>query len=258
MQTGDKNRIESLLSGYLGGTLDSLEKQEFFDLLAGNGNEILFKEILFRNICSFNANPQIAGREVDFDGIYGKILHEIEQNEIVETERKEFKRHSLFRHFLYISATAAAIFAVAFFIGRISGSHIDMNTKTASGYTEIKAPFGSKSEIKLPDGTVVILNAGSVLTYSNNFNTYNRDVSLTGEAYFKVAKNLKIPLIVDAGSISIKAVGTEFNVKAYADEEIIETTLVSGKVEIVQEGTGHEGNDAVGLAPNQKAIFIKD
>ena len=114
--------------------------------------------------------------------------------------------------------------------------------------------MGARSEITLNDGTEVMLNAGSSIKYGSDFNSLNRDLILEGEAYFKVAKNKDLPLIVNAGNIKIKAIGTEFNVKAYSDEGIIETTLVEGEVEISQKGNVDEKRILV-LEPNQKAIF---
>ncbi len=144
-----------------------------------------------------------------------------------------------------------------FFIGRLSEKNVVIDLQSSAALTEVKAPYGSRSEIKLPDGTQLILNAGSVVSYRSDYNSTNRNVSLDGEAYFKVARNENIPFIVNAGSVSIKALGTEFNVKAYADENIIETTLITGKIKISCEGTG-DSIQAVDLIPNQKAIFIKD
>ncbi len=71
----------------------------------------------------------------------------------------------------------------------------------------------------------------------NVFNRDNREIQLHGEAYFKVAKNADLPLDVKTGDLSIDALGTEFNVKSYDDEDIIETTLVEGKIEIRQGRT---------------------
>jgi ferric-dicitrate binding protein FerR (iron transport regulator) len=85
----------------------------------------------------------------------------------------------------------------------------------------------------------------------------NRDINLYGEGYFKVAKNASLPLVVSAGHISIKAVGTEFNIKAYPEENTIETTLIQGKVEIANSNQV-EDNKFIDLEPNQKAIFYKD
>ena len=73
-----------------------------------------------------------------------------------------------------------------------------------------------------------------------------------------MAKNNEIPIIVNAGKINIKAVGTEFNIRAYEDEGIIETTLIEGKVEITKQGQNENINQFIDLIPNQKAIYIKE
>ena len=101
-----------------------------------------------------------------------------------------------------------------------------------------------------------MLNAGSSIKYRNDYNLHNRDLVLEGEAYFKVAKNINLPLVVNAGNINIKATGTEFNVKAYSDEGMIETTLVNGKVEISSKGNNDKDRILV-LKPNQKAIYAQ-
>ncbi len=113
-----------------------------------------------------------------------------------------------------------------------------------------------RSEIRLNDGTEVMLNAGSSIKYRSDYNLNNRDLVLEGEAYFKVAKNLNLPLVVNAGNINIKATGTEFNVKAYSDEGMIETTLVNGEVEISSKGNENKDRILV-LKPNQKAIYAQ-
>jgi ferric-dicitrate binding protein FerR (iron transport regulator) len=125
-------------------------------------------------------------------------------------------------------------------------------------FNEIRAPLGARSEIILPDGSQVWLNAGSKLKYLNVFNKTNRMVSLEGEGYFKVAKNSKLPFNVKAGDLYIVALGTEFNVKSYNDEGIIETTLVEGKVSIRQNQQSKQKSQTVYLGPHQKAVYVKD
>ena len=78
--------------------------------------------------------------------------------------------------------------------------------------------------------------------------------SLHGEAYFKVAKNADLPFDVKTGELSIQALGTEFNVKSYDDEDIIETTLVEGKISIHQ---GRKQRGSVYLEPHQQAFYVK-
>lgn len=125
----------------------------------------------------------------------------------------------------------------------------------------VTVPYGSKSEIQLPDGSKVKLNSGSKLSYPSVFNPANRIVKLEGEGYFDVAKDPDKPFYVNTSNISIKVLGTVFNVKSYPEENIIETTLVSGAVEIYGSSAGPGNNQSVPLAalkPNEKATYIKD
>jgi ferric-dicitrate binding protein FerR (iron transport regulator) len=95
---------------------------------------------------------------------------------------------------------------------------------------EVEAPAGSRIHIKLGDGTKVWLNHGSKLKYPYRFTGEKRNVFLTGEAFFEVAHNSQIPFIVGTDRMEVKATGTAFNVSAYPEDGIIETTLVEGKV----------------------------
>lgn len=253
----NENIIESLLSGYVEGRLSPDEKHQFFDLLADERNKPIIKELLLKNVNSKSGSHPQSGKEPDFTGIYQKITAEMDRKDSEEAELRSFRRKTIVRKIITYSSAAAAIFIFAFFIGRLSGSNLQTEILPSVLPVKVRAPLGSRSELNLPDGTEVILNAGSVVSYYNDYNTTNRNVTLTGEAYFKVAPNENIPFIVNAGSVSIKALGTEFNVKAYIDENIIEATLVKGKINITREGTDGP-NQAVELVPNQKAIFISD
>ena len=249
--------IESLLSGYIEGRLSPEEKNQFFDLLADSTNESVFRDLLMKNIYSAPVTFSGTGKDPDFSNIYGRIIQEIDRRDSEETQLRSFRKKSLYRRLaIYISA-AAAVFVVAFITGRLSTQNEAAKVDASFSMYEVKAPYGSRSEIRLPDGTTVILNAGSFLSYSNDYNNSNRNVTLKGEAYFKVARNEYIPFIVNAGPLNITALGTEFNVKAYDDEIAIETTLVTGKVEITREGSDND-SQVVDLIPNQKAIFIRN
>jgi len=96
----------------------------------------------------------------------------------------------------------------------------------------ISVPYGAKSTVTLPDGTEIILNAGSKLKYNAEYGNKDRYITLKGEAYFKVAKNKKKPFIVNTKYLTVKAYGTEFNVKCYDNDYITETTLVEGSIGI--------------------------
>ena len=104
-------------------------------------------------------------------------------------------------------------------------------------YNTISTPNGGKYDVILSDGTKVYLNASSSLKFPNSFNGNQRNVTLTGEAFFEVAKNKERPFVVKANGMEVKVLGTHFNVMAYDDEKSIQTTLVEGAVELKSKNT---------------------
>ncbi|HLO61225.1 MAG TPA: FecR family protein [Bacteroidales bacterium] len=187
----------------------------------------------------------------DFSKIFKSIESRIDDSQIVLPSIK--KRRSPVRQILRI----AAILIPSLILGGIASYYI-FDRKPDSqviAYNEIRTPLGAHSEVVLPDGSTVWLNAGSTLRYMNVFNHDNRDIILTGEGYFKVAKNPALPFNVKTGDLNIRAVGTEFNVKSYDDEGIIETTLVEGKIMISQN---KKLRKSIYLEPNQKAVYVKN
>ncbi|NJK95364.1 MAG: FecR family protein [Bacteroidales bacterium] len=125
--------------------------------------------------------------------------------------------------------------------------------------TEYNVPKGSKSSLKLPDGTIVWLNAGSKLTYTDDFNQNERNVYLTGEAYFNVVTNKEKPFRVHTSELLIRALGTRFNVKAYPEERIITTTLEEGIIDVQVLKKNENGvNRQIKIKPHEKLVFFKD
>jgi transmembrane sensor len=115
---------------------------------------------------------------------------------------------------------------------------------------ELVTQFGKRIRTILPDGSTVWLNAGSSVKYADNLVVDGkREVILNGEAYFDIKHDVKHPFIVHAGKLNIVVLGTAFNVKAYADEDYIETTLIRGKVEILNNAK--PGSNII-LYPNEK------
>ena len=120
--------------------------------------------------------------------------------------------------------------------------------------SEVSTKMGSKSKLVLPDGTVVWLNAGSTLTYGENFGTANRNTTLVGEAYFDVKKS-SIPFVIHANTVQIKVLGTAFNVKSYPNDKTTETSLVRGRVEITLDK--RPGEKFI-LNPNEKLVVTNE
>lgn len=96
----------------------------------------------------------------------------------------------------------------------------------------VSVPAGQHTRLTLPDGTAVWLNARSEIRYSTSFNNKHRDVQLSGEAYFEVAKNKKLPFVVHANDIVVKATGTTFDVQAYPENHDFEVALIEGGVDV--------------------------
>lgn len=115
----------------------------------------------------------------------------------------------------------------------------------------LRTLHGMECHIVLSDGTKVHLNAESQLTYPICFSSKERIVQVEGEAYFDVAPDKEHPFIVKTSHTSIQVTGTSFNVRAYTDEEIESTTLISGGVKI------SSGNEVFELIPNQHYTYNK-
>lgn len=135
-------------------------------------------------------------------------------------------KQGIIRFLKIISLVVAACFALVFVL--IGKKNVTNNGKS----NEIIAPQNGISKIQLPDGTKVWLNAGSKLVYAANYGAEQRNVSLLGEALFDVVKDVQHPFIVTTPTISIKVLGTKFNVRAYNSDRTSETSLIRGRIEL--------------------------
>jgi ferric-dicitrate binding protein FerR (iron transport regulator) len=119
-------------------------------------------------------------------------------------------------------------------------------------HNTMRTPRGGEYHLTLPDGTNAWLNAASSITYPTAFTGDIRDVKITGEVYFEVAKNPAKPFIVEAGKMKVEVLGTHFNVNAYAAEPMIKTTLLEGAVKVSGGGRGDM------LKPGQQARLTRN
>ena len=116
-------------------------------------------------------------------------------------------------------------------------------------YNTMSTPRGGQYKLQLPDGTVVMLNSESSITFPIAFTGKERNVSLTGEAYFEVAKNKKMPFHVSFADQKVEVLGTHFNISAYNDQPDYKTTLLEGSVRISRGKENHL------LVPGQQAVY---
>ncbi len=129
--------------------------------------------------------------------------------------------------------------------------------QSAGQFTETIAPRGQKSQIVLSDGTKVWLNSDTKIKYPGNFSKNQRDVYLNGEAFFEVAKNAHQPFVVHTSGVNVKVLGTKFDVKAYGDEDQIETSLFEGKIDLILDKSGSNDVTEKEVIPGQSFVYSK-
>jgi len=132
----------------------------------------------------------------------------------------------------------------------------DMINRMAT--VEKENPRGQRTELILPDGSKVWLNAQSKISFPEKFIGRYRIIQLEGEAYFDVVRNPKKPFIVQTKEVDIEVLGTSFNVKSYSEDEIVKTTLISGKVRVKHVDPKTEKVLSAVLSPNHQAIYLKN
>ena len=160
--------------------------------------------------------------------------------------------------FWYYWQRVAAILVIPLIVGGIAwGSFLGFGGKSDSAvvYNEVTAAYGTRSALKLADGSKVWLNSGSSLTYPDKFVNHKRVVKLIGEAYFEVHADKSQPFIVEAKTVSVTATGTKFNVKAYAKGSKIQVSLASGKVSVKKLNDESNASTIAELTPNQNLIY---
>jgi transmembrane sensor len=162
--------------------------------------------------------------------------------------RKLFYRTNIFK----AAAILAVILLSNFMVYRYHG-----NPKPEIvSWQEIVVPRGNRMKLVLPDSTSIWLNNETKLRYASNFSSGNREVELSGEAYFEVHHDAKHPFVVNIGAQKIKVLGTKFSVNAYPEDQFIETSLVSGLV-VFQSDHAINGNSEFRLDPGYSLFYDK-
>ncbi len=210
----------------------------------GDMNKYFFK--IWDSCHKYNSN-------LDSDNLLRSVHNRLS---ISPDNKKKGKITSLFPDLMKYAAIFIIAFSLSWFLSNQHHKQIitdRWNNMNNIGIHEVEVSLGSKSKIKLSDGTVVKLNSGSKLSYPAFFNDKKRQVYLEGEAYFEVKADSSRPFFVNTSDITVKVIGTSFNLKSYPESNTIVTTLVSGSLEI-----SHKSAKPITLKPNQNAVYIKD
>ncbi|NII28024.1 DUF4974 domain-containing protein [Pseudoflavitalea sp. X16] len=158
------------------------------------------------------------------------------------------KRH--WRKIYALTGVAACLVLVFFLVSRKSPG-IKNNMPASPAMNVISARLGATSNVQLPDGSMVRLNAGSKLTYHKDFGKGNREVTLTGEGFFDVVKDATRPFLIHATGFDIKVLGTAFNVRAYPEDKTSAISLIRGRIEVSLRS---RSNDKITLSPHEQLI----
>lgn len=227
-------------------------------------DELLFK--YFSNEASAEEVAQIEqwldedpARQSEFDSAHylfnAMILHSDELSKMTTPGALEkTSRKSKVRRLVYRYAAAAAAVVIAGLSGVFVEREINYNKMTAQTNV-LEVPAGQRMSVTLSDGTQVQLNGNSRIEYPVIFSRRQRNVKLSGEAFFEVKHDERHPFIVETFASKVEVLGTRFNV--YADEasEYFSTALVDGKVKVT---TNDETAEQVVLAPDEMVRFVNN
>lgn len=212
MKIKNENKFWELATGKIHTELTPEEKNDFDLLLQDEDNKKLFHDIV-------KTNEKI--KKIEF-------LQQVS----IENSRQKISRFfykKKIRLFVNLSKYAAII-VLAFAIGSLINVG-DYFKEENPQFAEITVPLGQISEMTLYDGTKVWLNSGTTLRYENDFGNNSRNISLQGEALFKVEPG-EIPFKIKLKNSEVEVLGTLFNVVSYIDDSYSQITLVEGKVKI--------------------------
>ncbi|MDR6944161.1 FecR family protein [Mucilaginibacter pocheonensis] len=222
------NNIWILIGKKLNGEASSEELLELEQLLRQQEASGMYPmdglEAIWKNDLQTSQDEKLLSKwdafETELDVIEEKEAEEAAQIISIQSKRKKARIIKLGS----LLAAACLMLGIFWFTRK--------ETITTGKPNEITAPKNGISKIQLPDGSRVWLNMGSKLTYSNDFGTDQRRVNLVGEAFFDVVKDPQHPFVVTTPTISVRVLGTKFNVRSYNNDKTSEAALVRGKIEL--------------------------
>lgn len=226
------DKFHELLDRYISHTATEEEKECFFELLeTGLYDDIIISEGV-REILDADVTPTTREERIlhaSRERIYVSIL---QQNRVLEESKVVPFRTRSPRLWLAVATIVPMTLAISLLW--IVARRDSVPTTKVVGQEKVSKPgvYVGKQVVDLPDGTQVILNDNSELSYSPYFGESNREVLLTGEASFDVTHDASRPFIVHTGKVSTKVLGTVFNISAYPHQNQITVTVSRGSVEV--------------------------
>lgn len=246
MEINEQDDIIRVIAKYLSGDADPEEESNLVKWIEQSDyNKQYFNQI--RNIWEAShkgSHPEL----IKTEEALGKVLGKISEGYKIKSMWVYWKR-------------IAAVALIPLLIGNLIWFYLTSGEGSSASqpvYNEIYAAFGTRTALKLADGSSVWLNSGSSLKYPDRFTGKERVVFLKGEAYFEVVSNSSVPFIVNTTSLNVKATGTKFNVSDYLSDLNAEVTLVSGKVFVNGLVEENKKDPVSELFPSQHLVFSKE
>jgi transmembrane sensor len=256
------DRFFILIARQLAGTIDANEQAELNKIFLSNP-DLRLRADMFYGMWEQENNKSASG---EMDEAFMRHLLKFRADFLPEDGHTNFtsqtkqpqvkKSNTFFLHKRKLLLAAGLVFAILISAYFILTQSQHTNQVKEEQISSVITKYGNKTKVSLPDGSQVWLNAGSKLDYNNgSFNQTLREVKLSGEAYFDIAHKDGKPFIVRSGNMRIRVLGTKFNVKAYPEEQNIETSLIKGSVEITIKD---RPDDKYILRPNEKLVVSNE
>ena len=238
-----RNHTDILISKYLSGNISLEEKKELDSWInfSPENKQLYLKSKKAWQLSQTYISPETTRQDKT------DIIREIQQQQTISFKRT---RKQLLIYKIAAMLAIPLTFALSWYFLQNSKQPLPEDF-----FCELTAPKGHVAKCVLPDGSEVWINTGSTLIYNTaSFNQQSREIKLSGEAYFEVAKNIEKPFKVVTEAANIHVTGTSFNVKAYPESGLFETVLVEGAIEMELNNQTHQ---KINLVPGEKAVSRK-
>lgn len=244
----------NLLNKYLRNECNPAELEKVLQWFRQEADTASGKQVMQDSWKTFQQEEASSG--VDFESMLDRLHHQINLQQTASTHKKKALLRVVVARYLVRAAAILFLPAMALLLLTYGRGSLLFSADAVDEWIAISTPAGSKTSFNLPDGSMVWLNHGSTLRYPQRFKPGGREVELEGEGYFEVKSDPENPFRVHSGQLNVVATGTEFNVLAYPEDTTLEITLVSGKVDILQEVRG-ASRTLYQMQPDEHLLFQK-